>query len=116
MIDFGADELTRGRAHPMIDPSLRNQHLRAAAADPETAVLLLDVVLGHGAHPDPVAELLPVLAGVRPPVVVSLIGASQDPQDLMASGARLAEAGAVVFCSNAQATRYALRLLEPGTR
>ncbi|HJQ00173.1 MAG TPA: hypothetical protein VJ851_01110 [Jatrophihabitans sp.] len=112
MIDFGADELTRGRAHPMIDPSLRNQQLRAAAADPQTAVLLLDVVLGHGAHPDPVSELLPVLAGVGVPVVVSLIGARQDPQDLLASGARLAEAGAAVFCSNAQATRHALELLD----
>jgi FdrA protein len=111
MIDFGADELTRGRAHPMIDPSLRNQQLRAAAADPDTAVLLLDVLLGHGAHPDPVAELLPVLAEIRQPVVVSLIGARQDRQDLAGSARRLAAAGAEVFCSNAMATRHALALL-----
>jgi FdrA protein len=95
----------------MIDPSLRNQQLRAAAADPGTGVLLLDVVLGHGAHPDPVAELLPVLADVRQPVVISLIGAGQDPQDLAGSGRRLAAAGAAVFCSNAAATRHALALL-----
>jgi FdrA protein len=114
MIDFGADELTRGRAHPMIDPSLRNQQLRAAAADPETAVLLLDVLLGHGAHPDPVAELLPVLAEIRQPVVISLIGARQDRQDLAGSARRLAAAGAEVFCSNAMATRHALTLLATG--
>jgi len=111
MVDFGADELTRGRAHPMIDPSLRNQQLRAAAADPATAVLLLDVLLGHGAHPDPVAELLPVLAELRQPVVVSLIGAQQDRQDLVGSAQRLAAAGAEVFCSNAMAVRHALALL-----
>jgi len=111
MIDFGADELTRGRAHPMIDPSLRNQQLRATAADPDTAVLLLDVLLGHGAHPDPVAELLPVLAEIRQPVVIILIGARQDRQDLAGSASRLAAAGAEVFCSNAMATRHALRLL-----
>jgi FdrA protein len=111
MVDFGADELTRGRAHPMIDPSLRNQQLRAAAADPATAVLLLDVLLGHGAHPDPVGELLPVLAEIRQPVVISLIGARRDRQDLAGSAQRLAEAGAEVFCSNAMAARYALALL-----
>ena len=73
-------------------------------------MLLLDVVLGHGAHPDPVAELLPVLAEVRQPVVVSLIGARQDPQDLAGSAGRLAAAGAAVFCSNAAAARHALGL------
>ena len=65
MIDFGDDELTRGRAHPMIDQSLRLERLAAEAADPAVAVILLDVVLGHGAHPDPAAELGPAIAAVR---------------------------------------------------
>jgi FdrA protein len=52
-VDFGDDEYTSGRAHPMIDPSLRLEHLAAVAADDDTAVILLDVVLGHGAEPDP---------------------------------------------------------------
>ena len=54
--DFGADEYTQGRAHPMIDPSLRIERLAAAARDPGVSVLLLDVVLGYGAHPDPAAS------------------------------------------------------------
>ena len=62
MIDFGDDELTAGRAHPMIDQSLRIERLAAEAADPAVAVVLLDVVLGHGAHPDPAAELGPAIA------------------------------------------------------
>ena len=62
MIDFGDDELTAGRAHPMIDQSLRLERLAAEAADPAVAVILLDVVLGHGAHPDPAAELGPAIA------------------------------------------------------
>ncbi|MDQ1720967.1 MAG: FdrA protein, partial [Pseudonocardiales bacterium] len=61
MIDFGDDALTQGRAHPMIDPSQRNRHLADLLADPDTGVVLLDVVLGHGSHPDPVAELLPII-------------------------------------------------------
>ena len=69
-VDFGDDAYTTGRAHPMIDPTLRLEHLARAAADPDTAVLLLDVVLGHGAEPDPAALLAPALSGVRQPVVV----------------------------------------------
>lgn len=116
MIDFGDDALTQGRAHPMIDPSLRNRHLAELLADPDTAVVLLDVLLGHGSHPDPVAELLPALAGANVPVVVSLIGARRDPQGLAASAHRLHQAGASVFTSNAAATRHALSLLTPGGR
>ena len=116
MIDFGDDALTQGRAHPMIDPSLRNRHLAELLADPDTAVVLLDVLLGHGSHPDPVAELLPVLAGAAVPVVVSLIGARRDPQQLDDSARRLHAGGASVFSSNAAATRHALSLLTAGGR
>jgi FdrA protein len=101
--DFGADEYTRGRAHPMIDPSLRLEHL-AAAREP---VLLLDVVLGYGAHPDPAAELAPVIAGLDRHVIVALCGAAADPQGLDDQRARLEAAGAVVTRSNAHAARLA---------
>ncbi len=111
MIDFGDDTLTAGRAHPMIDPGLRNAHLAGAVAAPDTAVVLLDVVLGHGAHPDPAAELAPIVARAGCPVVVSLIGARRDPQDLGAQARRLQDAGAHVFASNAQAARFAAGLV-----
>ena len=89
MIDFGDDQLTRGRPHPMIDPSLRIERIAEAAADPACAVLLLDVVLGYGAHPDPARSLAPAIAQARDrasrdgrdlAVVVSLIGSAGDPQ------------------------------------
>ena len=82
MVDFGDDALTAGRAHPMIDPTLRLEHLARAAADPDTAVLLLDVVLGHGAEPDPAALLAPAIAAVAQPVVVAVVGTDGDPQGL----------------------------------
>ena len=111
MIDFGDDELTAGRVHPMIDQSLRLERLAAESDDPGTAVILLDVVLGHGAHPDPAAEWAPGIAAARArsgvPVVVSLIGAASDPQGLSRQAQALQAAGAHVFASNARAARFA---------
>ena len=110
-VDFGDDAYTTGRAHPMIDPTLRLEHLARAAADPDTAVLLLDVVLGHGAEPDPAALLAPALSGVRQPVVVAVVGTAADPQGLDRQVRALADAGAEVHLSNARATRRAVELL-----
>ncbi|MGW4422837.1 FdrA family protein [Streptosporangium sp. NPDC004631] len=105
--DFGDDAYTRGRAHPMIDPSLR---LEALAKVPPGDVALLDVVLGHGADPDPSARLAPGIAtavarGVR--VVVALVGSGGDPQGLEVQAETLRAAGASVFASNARAAGYA---------
>jgi FdrA protein len=110
-VDFGDDAYTAGRAHPMIDPTLRLEHLDRAAADPETAVLLLDVVLGHGAEPDPAAVLAPALARVGRPAVVAVVGTAADPQDRDRQVRALVEAGAEVHLSNAGATRRAVELV-----
>ena len=110
-VDFGDDAYTTGRAHPMIDPSLRLDHLARAAADPETAVILLDVVLGHGAEPDPAALLAPAIAAVRQPVVVTVVGTDADPQGLTGQVRARAGAGAEVHLSTAGATRRAVELI-----
>ncbi|HET8768788.1 MAG TPA: hypothetical protein VFM86_15790, partial [Pedococcus sp.] len=123
VIDFGDDALTRGRAHPMIDPSLRMERIAAEASDPGCGVLLLDLVLGHGAHPDPAPELAAAIEAARAtaaetgrelPVVVSLTGTTGDPQDLFACADQLSAAGAHVHLSNAAAARHAVELLAPG--
>jgi FdrA protein len=120
VIDFGDDGLTRGRAHPMIDPTLRLERIAAEGSDPGCGVLLLDLVLGHGAHPDPGPELAGAIRGARAaarsdgrelPVVVSLTGTQGDPQGVTATAATLTAAGASVHLSNAEATRTALSLL-----
>ncbi len=111
MVDFGDDALTGGRAHPMIDPTLRLEHLARVAADERTGVILLDVVLGHGAEPDPAAALAPALAEVTQPVVVTVVGTGLDPQDRDRQVAALVAAGAEVHLSNAGATRRAVELL-----
>jgi FdrA protein len=114
-VDFGDDEYTRGRAHPMIDPALRLEALNAV----ESGVVLLDVVLGHGADPDPSARLAPAIEEARRrgvAVVVALVGTDGDPQGLRAQAARLSGAGAAVFTSNAAAARHAGALTTIGSR
>src|SRR4051794_27237946 len=115
VVDFGDDALTVGRAHPMIDPTLRLEAISNLAARREPAVLLLDVVLGYGADPDPAYSLGPTLTAARRagtlPVVVALIGTEGDPQGWSRQADALQAAGAAVFASNAAATRYALDLL-----
>jgi succinyl-CoA synthetase alpha subunit len=124
IIDLGDDEFTVGRPHPMIDPRLRNEHLATAAADPSTAVILFDVVLGYGSNADPAGALASAIHGARAEatldgrrfaVVASVCGTSGDPQDLSAQEARLAEAGVILAQSNARAARLAARIVAPAT-
>ncbi|MET9336204.1 FdrA family protein [Nonomuraea sp. NPDC003804] len=106
-VDYGDDVFTRGRAHPMIDPTLR---LEALAKVRPGEVALMDVVLGHGADPDPALRLAPAIeaaVGRGVQVVVALVGTENDPQGLLRQAAALHEAGASVFTSNAHAARHA---------
>ena len=117
VVDFGADEYTVGRPHPMIDPGLRTGKLREALADPEVAVVLLDVVLGLGAHPDPATPICDALRDAndeRPAVVASVCGTREDPQDRERQAAMLAAAGVVVAPSNADAASAAAAILGRG--
>jgi FdrA protein len=120
MVDFGDDRLTVGRPHPMIDHSLRIERILTEAADPACAVLLLDVVLGYGAHPDPGHSLAPAIARARErasadgrdlAVVVSLTGSRDDPQGRDTTAGALAATGASVHLSNAAAARTAVALI-----
>ncbi|MCI0547315.1 MAG: protein FdrA, partial [Candidatus Rokubacteria bacterium] len=116
VLDLGADEYTVGRAHPMLDATTRVEEIRRAGADPAVAVLLLDVILGRGASPDPAGELVPGIAAARAAarsrgsglaVVASVVGTDGDPQGRSAQTAALEAAGAWVLPSNAQAARAA---------
>jgi len=115
VLDLGEDVFTVGRLHPMMDNDLRIRRLRQEAADPEVGLILLDVVLGEGAHPDPAAELAPAIAEVKHgralEVVAIVVGTDEDPQGLGSQVARLAESGAVVFRSTGEAVDYAARRL-----
>ncbi len=116
IVDLGDDVFTRGRPHPMIDHRLRNQRILREAEDPETAVILLDVVLGYGSHADPAAEMAPVIrnaleiataAGRCLRIVGSICGTEGDPQNLHKQAKSLADAGMILAPSNAAAVRLA---------
>ena len=114
LIDLGSDEYTRGRPHPMIDPTVRDEELTKALADPTLAVILLDVVIGFGAHPDPAGTIVRVVAAAgteRPIVVASVTGTDDDPQDRRTQMAKLVDGGIVVAPTNADAATLALSCL-----
>ena len=117
IIDLGDEFFMVGRLHPMIDNDLRVRRIRQELADPEVGMILLDVVLGEGSHPDPASELVPVIAEVREKnieVVAMVIGTEDDPQDLESQMQRLAEAGTLVFRTAAEAVEYITLRLSRG--
>lgn len=109
-IDLGDDEHTRGRPHPMIEPEIRNDHIARALADPAVGVILVDVVLGYGAHENPAGVLLENDISKKT-VVASVTGTDQDPQVFSRQVALLREAGVLVAASNAYAARLAAALV-----
>jgi FdrA protein len=115
ILDLGEEEYTRGRPHPMVDLDLRRSMLEEAAGDPRIGCVLIDVVLGHGAHPDPAGELAPAIAHVADDalVIVRVCGTDDDPQDARRQTATLERAGAIVAPSNAAAARLAVRAVKP---
>ena len=117
-VDLGEEEFTVGRPHPMIDNDLRIRRLLQEARDPAVAVIMLDVVIGYGAHPDPASELGPAIQQAKQLsdreliVVASVTGTEQDPQHLSAQIATLQNAGAIVCDSNAAAAKLVATLIK----
>jgi FdrA protein len=121
IVDLGEDEFTVGRLHPMMDNDLRIRRLEQEADDPEVAVILLDVVLGYGAHPDPASELGPAIARTRAKakkagrhleVVAVVVGTDEDPQGLNEQIRQMEEAGARVKTSSDAAVHMVGRSLQ----
>ncbi|MGI9145875.1 MAG: acyl-CoA synthetase FdrA [Chloroflexota bacterium] len=121
-VDFCDDRYTQGRAHPMIDPTLRNLAVVETGDDPHVAVLLLDVTLGLGSHADPSGALVPAVreavaraeaGGRQLAVIAHVVGTDRDPQGLAGQVATLRGAGVQVVESNYHAA-VAARVLAAG--
>lgn len=116
LIDMGDDDFTRGKPHPMIDPTLRNQRLIAEIKDPHTAVVLFDLVLGYGASEAPATELLEQLAHIdkqhAPVLIAHVCGTESDPQQRSRQISALREAGVIIASSNAQAAFWASQVAQ----
>jgi FdrA protein len=120
-LDLGEEEYTKGRPHPMIDPEARVELLRQEGSSPDVGVILLDVVLGHGSHPDPAGELAPVCAEITrdgPAVVAYVLGTEGDPQGFEGQRAKLRDAGCIVTETAARASlaAAAIALRDPGSQ
>jgi FdrA protein len=116
ILDLGDDRFTVGRPHPMIDPAVRLDMLRAAGEDPRTAVIVLDVVLGHMAADDPAADLAPAIAEITarddgPQVVCFVVGTGSDPQGLERQERALRDAGAILAASSSAAAALVRSLI-----
>lgn len=122
VIDLGDDAYTVGRAHPMIDPTLRGEMIVKAGKDPAVAVVLMDVVIGYGAHEDPAGQAAEMVEAARKArraegevvFVAYVCGTKDDPQGLEAQRNKLHEAGIIVAESNREAVEYALSLTRAG--
>ena len=116
LIDMGDDDFTRGRPHPMIDPSLRNQRIINEINDPATAVVLFDLVLGYGAAAEPAADLLMTLAQTKrengPLLIAHVCGTDADPQHRSQQIQALREQHVLVADCNAQAAQWAASVAE----
>jgi len=120
IVDLGEDEFTVGRLHPMMDNEMRIRRLLEESRDPDVAVIMLDVVIGFGSHPDPASEIAPAIvkakqeaekAGRYLEVVVVATGTDEDPQNLDNQVAQLRAAGAWVSSSNEEVVNYAGTIL-----
>ena len=116
LIDMGDDDFTRGRPHPMIDPTLRNQRIINEINDPATAVVLFDLVLGYGAAAEPAADLLAALSEAKrdsgPLLIAHVCGTDADPQHRTQQIQALREQGVLVAGCNAQAAQWAAAVAE----
>ncbi len=121
VFDLGDDRFTRGRPHPMIEPTIRGEWLAKVATDPETAVVLMDFVLGYGAHREPVLAIAKELVAAQKEAakhggqlmfIASVTGTEDDPQVLSKQVRALEALGVIVLPSNRQAAEQAALVLD----
>ena len=113
-IDMGDDYFTKGKPHPMIDPSLRNKRIVQDALERDTAAILIDIVLGHGSHMDPAGVALEAVNEARAALgdrsilwLASVVGTGDDPQKYREQIGKLLDAGFIVSESNVRLARLA---------
>jgi FdrA protein len=121
-VDVGAPELS-GWKDPVTELEIVSERILREVRDWETAVLLLNVMLGHGAHPNPAKELSKAIikakrivkhSGGHLSVLASIVGTERDPQNFKLQRKLLEEAGTIVLPSNAQMAKLAALITTKG--
>jgi hypothetical protein len=112
IIDYGEEEFTLGRPHPVIDPNVRKPAIMREAGDPETAVILLDFILTPPGHMDPAGFILEDIKKAQDlarsrsgkiAFVASVLGTDADLQNVKVQRKKLREAGVYVCETNYRA-------------
>ena len=116
IIDFGEDEYTVGRPHPIIDPEIRRIPIQDAISNPNVGVVLVDIVIGYGAYHDPAEKLIGMLpegwSNTGPIVIASVTGTNEDPQNRLQQVKKLENAKIFVANSNADAALSAITCVQ----
>jgi len=114
LIDLGADEYTLGKPHPMLEPAVRTSFLIDELNNPATAVIMIDLVLGYGAHHDPATEVCDALKSVDHNAIIlaSVCGTADDPQNYDQQCQSLQSAGAVLCQCNSEMATLAAAVIE----
>lgn len=117
ILDLGDDEFTAGRPHPMIDFSLRNKRIIEEAKDKDTAIIMLDVVLGYGSNMQPDAELVPAISQAKEispkmQVICSITGTDKDPQNYNKVKTALENIGVIIMPSNVAASELCTNIIQ----
>jgi len=108
-LDFGDDDFTNGKPHPMIDPTNRISRLIEEARDPEVAVIVMDFVLGFGSHEDPVgstietikeAKAISAAEGRELIILAYVLGTDLDTPSLEQQSQMLLDAGVILASSS----------------
>ena len=108
-LDFGDDDFTNGKPHPMIDPTNRISRLIEEARDPEVAVIVMDFVLGFGSHEDPVgstieaikeAKAIAAAEGRELIILAYVLGTDLDTPSLEQQSQMLLDAGVILASSS----------------
>lgn len=116
LVDMGDEVFTKGRPHPVMDPSILVDRMIQEARDPEVGVILFDLLYGHAIHKDPVGAIEGALLEIRRIekeegrhicVIVSLCGTDIEPQNVAEQARRLREYGVILQPSNAKAALLA---------
>ncbi len=121
IIDFGDDEYTKGRPHPMIDPGTRKDAIGRLKENKSVAVVIFDNVIGYGSSTDMAGSLGPVIADVLEYkrskgediiFIASVCGTEEDIQVYSKQVEELEKAGVIVVSTNAQCAKLALEVMD----
>ena len=120
VVDLGDDAYTQGKPHPMIDPAKRIECMQEAVDDESTGVILLDIMLGYGSHPDMAGALLPTIKELQAKAdaanrkvffVATVCGTRRDYQGYDEAVNKLKDAGVIVCENNKLACQTAIRAI-----